>query len=240
MVNKNLQLEITKVESQLSSIHCSLESALEGTRGRRLNKEDKTREESLNNKHSKTRARSQPPMRCTPDNIHIISINTGEDSNEEVSGVLLSNKTQRVKPAIPDKPKDISFAVRNIIRKKEAAISDKNNKLSINPTKREQRYSQADSPSDLVLNIQFEILKLLSEKDDLIKENEVLKHYRQSYMKLQKENTELREAIELLTVVPHHRQDMAGSWQRLGISRTSPDGQEQMIESEIKIDKTKT
>ena len=90
-----------------------------------------------------------------------------------------------------------------------------------------------------MLNIQFEILKLLSEKDDLIKENEVLKHYRQSYMKLQKENTELREAIELLTVVPHHRQDMAGSWQRLGISRTSPDGQEQMIESEIKIDKTK-
>ena len=75
-------------------------------------------------------------IRCTPDNIHIISINTGEDNNEEVSGVLLSNKTQRVKPAIPDKPKDISFAVRNIIRKKEAAISDKDNKLSINPTKR--------------------------------------------------------------------------------------------------------
>lgn len=240
MVNKNLQLEITKVESQLSSIHTSLESALQSSRGRRSNKEDKAREESVKNKHNKTRARSQPPIRCTSDNIHIISINTGHESNEEVSSVLLSNKQQRVKPAIPEKPKDISLAVRNILRKKEAVTCEKDNKLSLNPTKKERRYSQADSPSDLVLNIQFEILKLLSEKDDLIKENEVLKHYRQSYMKLQKENTELREAIELLTVVPHHSQDMGGSWQRLGISRTSPDGQEQMIESESEIDKTKT
>ena len=91
----------------------------------------------------------------------------------------------------------------------------------------ERRYSQADNPSDLVLNIQFEILKLLSEKDDLIKENEVLKHYRQSYMKLQKENTELREELELLRVVPHNKEDIQDSWPRMGISRTSPDGEEQ-------------
>merc|ERR1712243_344079 len=101
---------------------------------------------------------------------------------------------QRVKPAIPDKPKDISHTVRNILKKKEAVQNDKENqlstrigKLSVKPGEKERRYSQADNPSDLVLNIQFEILKLLSEKDDLIKENEVLKHYRQSYMKLQKE-----------------------------------------------------
>ena len=51
-------------------------------------------------------------------------------------------------------------------------------------------------------DIQFEILKLLSEKDDLIKENEVLKRYRLTCMKLQKENSQLRERLEQLQVVP--------------------------------------
>ena len=86
--------------------------------------------------------------------------------------------------------------------------------ISIKKLFQTRRFSQADTPSDLVLNIQFEILKLLSEKDDLIKENEVLKHYRQSYMRLQEENTELREAIQTLT----------GAWVA---HRTEPDGMEQ-------------
>ena len=63
---------------------------------------------------------------------------------------------------------------------------------------------------DLVLDIQFEILKLLSEKDDLIRKNEVLKHYRPSCMKLQKENSRLREKVELLQVLPSSKTETDG------------------------------
>ena len=80
-----------------------------------------------------------------------------------------------------------------------------------------------------MLTIQFEILKLISEKEDLIRENQVLKHHMQSYMKLQEENSKLREKIELLPVVSHMPNDTEQEIPRtrLLLSRTSPDGQEQ-------------
>ena len=68
---------------------------------------------------------------------------------------------------------------------------------------------------DLVLDIQFEILKLLSEKDDLIRENEVLKHYRLSCIKLQKENSRLREKVELLQVLPSSKTETEDDGGRL-------------------------
>ena len=61
-----------------------------------------------------------------------------------------------------------------------------------------RRFSEEVSTHDLVSDVQFEILKLLSEKDDLQRENEVLKHYRQSYIELMTENNQLREKIELM------------------------------------------
>ena len=90
-----------------------------------------------------------------------------------------------------------------------------------------RRFLPEEKTSDLVLNIQFEILKLISEKDDLIKENKVLKHYRQSCMKLQKENSQLREKLELLEVVPSVNRKQERDLNSLCLSRTSPDGQEE-------------
>ena len=66
----------------------------------------------------------------------------------------------------------------------------------------DREFTHEENFPDLVLDIQFEILKLLSEKDDLLKENEVLKHYRLSWMKLQEENSQLRERLELFQAVP--------------------------------------
>ena len=66
-----------------------------------------------------------PVPRCTPENIQIISINTEDEGSEGISRVTLNNNQQRVKPAIPDKPKDISHTVRNILKKKEAGQNDK-------------------------------------------------------------------------------------------------------------------
>ena len=88
-----------------------------------------------------------------------------------------------------------------------------------------------------MLTIQFEILKLISEKEDLIKENEVLKHYRQSDMKLQEENSQLREKVELLQVVSHMPTDTEQEIPRtrLLLNRISPDGQEQTEEDREKL-----
>ena len=96
----------------------------------------------------------------------------------------------------------------------------------------EKKLSHVEKIPDLVLDIQFEILKLLSEKDDLIKENEVLKHYRLSFMKLQKENSQLKERLELLQVVPSLNKDTDCCVDFPGLSRTSPDGQEEAEQSE--------
>ena len=69
-------------------------------------------------------------------------------------------------------------------------------------------------------------MKLISDKEDLIQENEVLKHYSQSYMKLQDENSQLREKLELLQVVPPMPTEQEIPRTRILLSRTSPDGQE--------------
>ena len=46
-------------------------------------------------------------------------------------------------------------------------------------------------------------------------------------MKLQEENTELREAIELLQVVPLIGEEHENKWAGIGQRRSSPDGMEQ-------------
>ena len=99
----------------------------------------------------------------------------------------------------------------------------------------DRKLSQEEKIPDLVLDIQFEILKLLAEKDDLIKENEVLKHYRLSCMKLQKENSQLRERLELLQVVPALNKDPGCFVDFPGLSRTSPDGQAEAQQHEGKF-----
>ena len=99
----------------------------------------------------------------------------------------------------------------------------------------DRKLSQEEKIPDLVLDIQFEILKLLSEKDDLTKENEVLKHYRLSCMKLQKENSQLRERLELLQVVPSFNKDPDCCLDFPGLSRTSPDGQAEAEQSEENV-----
>ena len=60
-----------------------------------------------------------------------------------------------------------------------------------------------------------------------MKENEVLKHYRQSYMKLQKENSQLRDKLELLQTVPFSPKETEGCLEVHSLTRTSPDGQEE-------------
>ena len=95
----------------------------------------------------------------------------------------------------------------------------------------DRKLSQEEKIPDLVLDIQFEILKLLSEKDDLTKENEVLKHYRLSCMKLQKENSQLREKLELLQVVPSLDKETECCVNFAGLGRTSPDGQAEAEQS---------
>ena len=89
----------------------------------------------------------------------------------------------------------------------------------------DREFTHEENFPDLVLDIQFEILKLLSEKDDLTKENEVLKHYRLSCMKLQKENSQLRERLELLQVVPSFNKETECCLDFPDLSRSSPDGQ---------------
>ena len=96
----------------------------------------------------------------------------------------------------------------------------------------DREFSQEENIPDIVLDIQFEILKLISEKDDLIKENEVLKHYRLSCMKLQEENSQLSERLELLQAVPSLNKDTDCCGDYPGLSRTSPDGQAEAQQSE--------
>ena len=83
-------------------------------------------------------------------------------------------------------------------------------------------------------DVQFEILKLLSEKDDLQRENEVLKHYRQSYIQLMAENHRLRERLELLEL-SRTRKQLFNSSKNIGDTklRPEPDGQEDIVCNKI-------
>ena len=63
----------------------------------------------------------------------------------------------------------------------------------------------------------------------------MLKHYRQSYLKLQEENSQLREKIELLQVVPHTNAEKEFPRTRILLNRTSPDGQAQTKEDLEKL-----
>ena len=99
----------------------------------------------------------------------------------------------------------------------------------------DKEFSHTENIPDLVLDIQFEILKLLSEKDDLLKENEVLKHYRLSCIKLQEENSQLSERLELLQVDSSLNKDPDCCGNSPDFSRTSPDGQEEAEQSEEKF-----
>ena len=93
-----------------------------------------------------------------------------------------------------------------------------------------RRFSEEVSTHDLVSDVQFEILKLLSEKDDLQRENEVLKHYRQSYIELMTENNQLREKIELMELSrSRSRKGTFSSSRSMDIKpRPEPDGQEDL------------
>ena len=51
-------------------------------------------------------------------------------------------------------------------------------------------------------------------------------------MKLQKENSQLREKLELLEVVPSMNMKQESDLNSLCLSRTSPDGQEEMGKTE--------
>ena len=99
--------------------------------------------------------------------------------------------------------------------------------INVHISSQDRRYSLDEAPSDLVLDIQFEIMKLISEKEDLIKENAVLKHYRQTCLKLQKENLQLREKLELLEVVPRVIREKGNDLNSPTLSRRPPDGQEE-------------
>ena len=89
-----------------------------------------------------------------------------------------------------------------------------------------RRFSDEVSTDDLVSDVQFEILKLLAVKDDLQRENEVLKHYRHSYIELMEENHQLREKLELLEL-SRSRKSLHNSSKSLDMKpRPEPDGQE--------------
>ena len=74
---------------------------------------------------------------------------------------------------------------------------------------KERKFSQDENPSNLVLNIQFEIL--------------------------QEENLQLREKIELLQVVPSPNIEKERPRTRILLNRTSPDGQEHTEEDVEKL-----
>ena len=88
------------------------------------------------------------------------------------------------------------------------------------------RLSDEVSTNELVSDVQFEILKLISEKEDLEKENEVLRQYRQSYIEIVAENNFLREKLELVEMSRERRQ---GSRLLATVrSRQDPEGQEDL------------
>ena len=75
-------------------------------------------------------------------------------------------------------------------------------------------------------DVQFEILKLLSEKEDLQRENNLLQHYRKSYIELITENRQLKEKLELLEL-SRARKSHLNPRRNIDIkSRSEPDGQE--------------
>ena len=71
-----------------------------------------------------------------------------------------------------------------------------------------------------------------------MKENEVLKHYRLSCMKLQKENYQLREKLELLQIVSLSPKETEDCAEFRGLIRTSPDGREESKGSEESDEKS--
>lgn len=74
------------------------------------------------------------------------------------------------------------------------------------------------STNDLVVDVQMEILNLLSEKQQLQRENDRLKCYKEAYDKLIQENLSLKEEISALS----------GHRRILTKPRPEPDGQEDM------------
>ena len=72
-------------------------------------------------------------------------------------------------------------------------------------------------------DVQFEILKILSEKDDLKKENELLRQYRQSYIDIVMENNILRQKLQILEISPDRNTKQNLARMR---PRSDPDGQE--------------
>ena len=89
-----------------------------------------------------------------------------------------------------------------------------------------RRFSEEVSTGDLVSDVQFEILKLLSEKEDLQRENNLLQHYRKSYIELITENRQLKEQLELLELSRARKSHLNPSRNIDLKSRSEPDGQE--------------
>jgi len=238
MYAQNLQVGISKVESQLSTINLNLETALHRRNGRK----------TCNDIRSyRRRSSSQPAARSrvSPDHVHIIPINFEDNESKifsksvtpqsSVSRIMISSQTQSIlKPTVPEKPKNIQLIKKklediksaNVYPSSEIALRNsvlrKSNKLKNNPFR---RFSEEVSTHDLVSDVQFEILKLLSEKDDLQRENEVLKHYRQSYIELMAENNQLKEKLELMELSRARKNIFKSKTIDLK-PRTEPDGQE--------------
>jgi len=150
---------------------------------------------------------------------------------------MISSQTQSIlKPTVPEKPKNIQLIKKKLEDIKSAnvypsseitlrnSVLRKSNKLKNNPFR---RFSEEVSTHDLVSDVQFEILKLLSEKDDLQRENEVLKQYRQSYIELMAENNQLREKLELMELSRARKNIFNSNSKTIDLKpRTDPDGQE--------------
>jgi len=243
-------MEITQVESQLAAIHNSLQTALETPRGRQKQTEKVDIKGKLLEARRKPRSRSQPASRINVDNVQIISINEEGDEKREnnvrsrpscVSRIFLNdeNNSRRVgRPELPEKPKDINILVERILKTRKHRDQSQPSKKIVNHSllnqpsgENDQPAHQSETPSEIVTTIQFEILKLISEKDDLVKENEALKHYRESFIKLQEENALLRERLELMQIIPSASTEKEKQlWTSPAWRRSSPDGQEDLSE----------
>lgn len=129
------------------------------------------------------RSTSQPPIRCEilSDHVQIIPINIQPDSNSTKKNLTHEPSISRIlinspKPIIPDKPKNLHFLTKKLQEAKYPAplISQskwvKNSPYKIyiyqNVSFKTRRYS--DNLSTRTVNdVQFEILRLLSQKQDL-------------------------------------------------------------------------
>jgi len=167
--------------------------------------------------------------------VQIIPINVGEVSNvtkqqkKKVSRITVNSQFNLEKPSVPDRPKNIGD-IKKILERKNSPkdANDRNIELMKSTfLRRASKETNAKcgrlSTHELVSDVQFEILKILSEKDDLRKENELLRQYRQSYIDIVMENNILRQKLQILEISPERNTKQNRARLR---PRSDPDGQE--------------